>query len=124
MLSVESKNRLTKAFRALRREGLVAKQKFMCCRNCAGTKIGNDVEAMPEEERAKIKGAVFYTTQDAEPERNGLYLAYGPIETEKHGTIGEHTRAVGARIVKALRAEGLKVKWDGSPNTRIHVEAN
>jgi co-chaperonin GroES (HSP10) len=122
MLRDDLKIRLNSAFRALRKDGLVARQAFMCCQNCAGTKIANDITVMPEEKRKAIKGTVFYTKQDAEPQREGLYLAFGPIETSAHGTIGEDTVAVGKRTVKALQDAGLTVEWDGTANKRIFVE--
>ncbi|MEU8004349.1 hypothetical protein AB0B66_24605 [Catellatospora sp. NPDC049111] len=107
-------DRLTDAFRALDAAGIVAREDFTCCQNCGATEIGDQVhDTMP------ARGYVFYHQQDAErcAEGGGLYLAYGPIGQPATAEIGEE-------IVAALRAEGLRVDWSGSPGQRIHVRVD
>lgn len=104
-------DRLADAFRALDAAGIVAREDFACCQNCGLGEIGAEVhEDMP------ARGYVFYHQQDAEGcvEHGGLNLAYGRFEQPPTVEIGEEVAA-------ALRAEGLDVRWSGSPDQRIHV---
>ena len=126
MRAITEADKIENAFKKLREQGYIARggpDGFLCCQNCAGTQIANDVNAMPPEERAKVRGAVFYHAQDAEAFSDGgtLYIAYGPVECEA-GEFGEDIKAVGEALASALRAEGLDVKWDGDPDTRIGID--
>lgn len=89
---------LSKAFRALRKEGYTAKQNFMCCQSCAWAELS-------EKEAEK---AVFYHNQDYRDLKHhqDLYLAWA----------GD-----GNHIANTLRNFGMEVDWDGTPNTRIAV---
>ena len=60
--------RIGKAFAALRRQGYIARQNYLCCGTCAGAAIATDIK----EKRLKPRGAVFYTKQDRE--REGIRL--------------------------------------------------
>lgn len=106
---------LAKAFKDLRKEGLIAKQNFMCCRSCASCSIWNDIDASP----GKYKGAVYYCKQDGDNLRKDgrFYLGFGAADTDddKVATlIGQLTKVV-------LEKHGLNVEWDGSANTRLLV---
>ena len=95
-----TKEKLNKAFRELRKLGYVARQHFMCCRNCAW-------HALSDKEAEK---AVFYHRQDSESWGYGgeldydLYLAWSGDAAE---------------IVDVLRRHGLSVEHNGSENSRI-----
>jgi hypothetical protein len=122
--SVEAKIRLNKAFVEMRKQGLLARQSFMCCRNCAGCELANLLEKMTAEKRAQCKGACFYTKQDGfENDGEGTYLAFGNVDTTKFGEIGEPTVKVGERVVAILKAVGLSVEWDGTEGQRIWVSS-
>ncbi|GAA2630188.1 DUF6891 domain-containing protein [Paractinoplanes durhamensis] len=99
-------DRLTAAFRALDESRIVAREDFACCQNCGVTAIRDEVLA-----GSRARGYVFYHEQDAERAvlGGGLWLAFGP------------SAQIGEEIVAALRAEGLHVEWDGSPQQRIDV---
>ena len=106
---------LAKAFKDLRKEGLIAKQNFMCCRSCASCSIWNDIDASP----GKYKGAVYYCKQDGDNLRKSgkFYLGFGAADTDDNkvtALIGQLTKVV-------LEKHGLKVEWDGSAGTRILV---
>jgi hypothetical protein len=94
----EIKNKLTKAFRELRKLGYFARQNFWCCQSCG-------CNAVPDEYSEKY---VFYHGQDNDclNERGECYLAWS----------GD-----GAQIVKVLEDTGLKVTWDNNEFTRILV---
>lgn len=91
---------LSKAFRALRKEGYVAKQNFMCCQSCGWAELS-------EKESEK---AVFYHNQDYRDLKRGddLYLAWA----------GD-----GNLITKTLIENGMTISWDGTTNTRIIVRS-
>jgi hypothetical protein len=121
---VGNRGMLVKAMEDLRKEGLIARSNFMCCQTCAGYDIAQKVSDMTTEEAGKVNGCVYWHRQDEDDlrERGALYLAYGPLETTRHGTIGLPTEVVGRMVVKALEARGLTVKWNGNGNDRIWVD--
>lgn len=128
-----SKQKLSAAFKALRKAGFIAKQSFSCCGSCAGYDIATQVKEMTPAKQAKVKGTVFYTRQDAAnlrgderrwPYRGGsskLFLAYGPVSVHEVGEFGMPTEAAGQAVVEALKASGLEVEWSGSPDEKIVV---
>ncbi|GIE85064.1 DUF6891 domain-containing protein [Actinoplanes regularis] len=105
-------DRLTDAFQALDRAGIVAREEFSCCQNCGVAEIGGESESG--------RGYVFYHWQDAERAADGgtLYLAYGLIKPAAEGASAVR---IGQEVAAALRAEGLEVVWDGSAGQRINV---
>lgn len=120
------RDKLSVAFKEMRKNGLIARQNFKCCQSCAGYGLATEVEEAPAKKRAKIKGCVYYHAQDAADLHKGedLYLAFGPLETEKHGTVGLPTVEVGRIAVACLTNAGLDVEWDGTERTRILVLAH
>jgi len=95
---METKRKVTEAFKALRKEGYFARQNFQCCQSCGWY-------AIPEGREEK---AVFYHKQDAERFR----------ET---GECAIAWSGDGARICEVFRSHGLKVEWDGSASRRIFI---
>ncbi len=103
MTPATDKERLTDAFKTLRRLGYFARQTWQCCQSCGWS-------AVPD---GKGERAVFYHRQDAEDAftnagtlREGIYLAWA---------------GNGYEIVGVLVAAGLRVQWNGSQATRIFV---
>jgi hypothetical protein len=88
---------LDQAFERLRADGYFAEPDWTCCRSCGVYELPPGTEDY-----------VFFNLQDAEHlrERGDVYL--------NHGGDGEH-------IVRRLREAGLRVDWDGSDDTAIHV---
>lgn len=119
--------KLNQVFRALRKQGFIARQNFMCCGNCAGSQIASDITEMLDKgkDRGKILGCVFYHRQDAERFRQGddLYLAFGSVDTQKYGEVGLPTSYVGNMVCYELAKAGIGFEWDGNPWTRILVKA-
>ncbi|MEU6061377.1 hypothetical protein [Streptomyces sp. NPDC047097] len=103
--------RLTRAFTALDRAGITARENFTCCRNCGHSEIGG--EAAPD-----ARGFVYFHTQstDAAAAGHGLALYYGGFD-DSSGT----TAAVGHEVVAALNTAGLATDWDGNPGRAITV---
>jgi hypothetical protein len=119
----DMKVRLNRAFAALRRQGLIARQNYLCCSSCAGYSITEDAVKRVGKGK-KVNGCVFYHRQDTERflEGNTLFLAYGELDSTELGTIGLPTAQVGALVMAALEAEGLEPHWDGDPNARIELD--
>ena len=118
---------LTAAFKALRGLGFFAQQHFKCCRTCAGWAAANSLSELIDRDPTKkdqIKGVVYYHKQDAENKRDGkdFYIAYGSIDTSKHGELGLPTVEVGKIVVTTFATFGVETDWDGNPDTRIKVK--
>lgn len=125
----EFKTKMGNAFKTMRTEGLMARQSFSCCRNCAGYELATTLKNKPKREKEAVKGCAFYTKQDAPPREDsrdfrhfdGLYISYGPLGVSGEKEYGLPTAEVGAIVKKCLESVGLEVEWDGTPETRIFV---
>lgn len=108
---------LEAAFDALTKQGIIAEHTFLCCNNCGGSAMQNQLYPSWSG-AAPATGYVFYHEQDADyvvaEGGTTLYLS--------HGSFGDHDEANAALIVKVLREHGLQVDWDGDPARRIRVE--
>lgn len=93
------KDKITKAFRDLRKSGYFARQNFWCCQSCAWS-------AVPEHKQER---AVFYHRQDTQDliKRDEVYLAW----------VGD-----GNEIKNILESNGLEVEWNGATSQRILVK--
>ena len=128
----EIKTKLNAAFKALRKEGFLAHQNFLCCSSCAGTQLANTAEKL-KDKGTEIKGIVFYHRQDAEVLREtgrgilryrrggNLMIRFGNVDTTKHGELGLPTTEVGAIVCKAFADQGLEFQWNGSESSCIQV---
>lgn len=106
-------DRLTRAFAALEREGVVAREDFTCCRSCGLAEIGAEAE-----DAGGTRGFVFFHHQGTRSaaEGHGLSLYYGGFDGS-----AETTTAVGREVVAALTAAGLSAVWDGNPDKAIEL---
>ncbi|WP_432116831.1 DUF6891 domain-containing protein [Streptomyces sp. bgisy032] len=106
-------DRLERAFAALERAGVVARENFTCCRSCGMTEIGAEVD-----DPSQVRGFVFFHRQSTRSaaEGHGLSLYYGGFDGSE-----ETTAAVGHEVVAALTAAGLPTTWDGDPGRAIEV---
>ena len=127
---VENKEKLNKAFKALRKYDLVARQNFRCCQSCAAYEIATDVEKMLDNGKT-VHGWVFYHRQDYDsafvgnrryPANGELYLAYTGGSTSKYEKNGLPTVEIGKMVAQALTEAGLVYEWDGSEDQRILVK--
>jgi hypothetical protein len=122
--------RLTAAFRALRRQGFIARQNYACCSSCAAHRLAKDVLGFTPTKLMKLQGAVYYHRQDADALLHAylsgrLHLRYGQVHvTDDSNTLhryGLETIMVGEAVHHALEAADLTVAWDYTPNTAIQV---
>lgn len=103
--------RLTRAFAALDAAGITARENFTCCRGCGQEEIGGEAAE-------GSRGFVYFHSQCVEGAASGqdLWLLYGGWDGS-----ADTTAAVGREVVEALRAGGLTVRWNGSPDDAIRV---
>lgn len=112
-------DRLTAAFAALARQGIVARENFSDCQTCGAAEIQEEMETRSKR-GGKVRGYVFYHMQDTERavQGDGVYLSYGaqpPANADASMTIGRD-------VVAALQAHGLETRWNGKLEQRIHVK--
>lgn len=116
---------ITKAFNLMNERGLIARENYECCQSCGGYAITVEAEKMIDEGKPKdeIKGCCFYHEQDMDNRCDGgeFYLAYGLMESGKHGYIGLSNEEVGRIVTACLTEVGVEFEWDGDGGTRIKV---
>lgn len=105
MATIEEK--LTAAFKALRKANYIARKNYWCCSTCGCYEISCRMKKSPK----PFAGYVFYHQQDAADlsRKSETYLTWG----------GD-----GKAIANILKNSGLTVTWDGDISTRIHVKNN
>ncbi|MBE2253852.1 MAG: hypothetical protein IAE78_30260 [Myxococcus sp.] len=96
-------DRLSRAFAALERQGVIARERFSDCRKCGVAEMKLVREDLLEKGR-RADGYVFFTDQDADgvSESGELVLEYGSFRED-----AQASRALGEKIAAALRSEGL-----------------
>lgn len=94
------KANIARAFAALRREGFIARRNFKDCQACAWAAV--------TEQYGSPDNVVFYTQQD-------------DASMASDGSTFLSWRGNAQKIVEALEAVGLTVKWDRSEDQRILV---
>jgi hypothetical protein len=130
--TLHDRDALNRAFQAMRRWGLIARQSFMCCRGCAGSAIATELKEKIEGGKLDpdtVKGCCTYNRQDAESRDAGkpFYLGYGPIEvhgingSDKPVTLGGTCEEVGNTVCEILEKFGIGFEWNGDCDTRILV---
>lgn len=139
---------LTPLFKALRKAGFDARQRFTCCSSCACAQIANEYRERfkknPEDKKLKSLGFVFNHAQDQYSERElermadrgetvEVPLRYGPVEATGDGwdfngppvpplvTVGLPIKEIGERIVEVCKSIGMEYVWDGDPDKVIYV---
>jgi len=122
---------LTAAFEELDSLGVVARQNFSCCGNCASAEIGAE-----RPEGRESRGYVYFHAQDTEAllESNETFIGYGAfidafINEAEFKALSEAERsALYERTVLELMVDtvlpvferhGIEVEWDRSLNKRI-----
>jgi hypothetical protein len=123
MKIMESFNkRLSTAFRAMRKAGLLARQNFLCCGNCGGYAMATKAVELKKAGKT-VNGCAFYHAQANESKNEGrdFYITYGELDTTEFGTIGLPTVEVGKIVASCLADAGVKHEWNGDPNQNIKV---
>jgi hypothetical protein len=112
-------DRLAAAFRRLEARDVLCAENFSCCQTCAGGELMDRIAADRGTGR-RWRAYAYFHQQDTEAaaEGRGLCLAYGRVVDD--GGL-EADVAVGEEVAAALRAEGLRVAWDGRAERRLEV---
>ena len=130
MKTKHDQDKLNRAFKAMRKWGLVARQNYQCCQGCGGaaiaTELGDKIAA-GKLDPDTIKGAVFYHRQDADSRDEGLafHLSFGPVSVHREGApaleLGGTAEEVGNTVCEILSKFKIPFEWNGEPGTRIKV---
>ncbi|MCA3014421.1 MAG: hypothetical protein INH41_18720 [Myxococcaceae bacterium] len=96
-------DRLARAFGALERQGVLARERFSDCRKCGLAEMKDLRESLQTQGR-RFDGYAFFTDQDADgvSESGELVLEFGSFRDT-----ADSRRRVADRLEQALRAEGL-----------------
>jgi hypothetical protein len=120
------KTKLSKAFKALRKEGLIAKQNFACCGSCGCYEIGEQAKL-----RAKLigkfpKGYVFFNRQSTQSmyQTGTVHLSYAAFYSRNDVRRKECFTDVeiGNLIVDKMSEVGLATEWDGDTDRCVLVD--
>lgn len=128
--ALAAQEKLTKALALVRKQGIIARQKYKCCTGCASCAIAVEVaEKVTKDARVKdkIKGAVFFSKQGgffSAPKWSGpttCFVHFGQVETSEHGPIGLPSLEVAKILVECLKEVGLAYEWDGTEDKCVEV---
>ena len=111
-MELDFSTKLGNAFKAMREQGLLARQNFSCCGGCAGYSLVR-MAVKKKQKGVEVKGCAFYHAQDNQNKRDGdnFYIGYGPLDTTEFGTIGLTDVEVGKIVVECLTAAGVETEW-------------
>ena len=127
---VENKERLNKAFKLLRKQGLIARQSFGCCGSCGSYEIATKMEEMHDAGKP-VTGYVFFNQQSASAYKYDgykqpdglLYISYADASTNKYpNKITKTGEEIGKMLVAALAESGLVVEWNGNTDSCVLVK--
>lgn len=105
----DGREKLTKAFKELRKLGFFARQNFWCCMTCGCEGVPDDAEKY-----------VFYHNQDKEHllDSGACHLCWGGGNKER---TDKEYEVIGNQIIQTLNKHGIPTVWDGSRDTRIMI---
>ena len=125
-----AKSRLTAAFNELAGIGVIAREDFSCCGNCASSEIGDE-----RDDSRVWRGYVYFHSQDTDRILQGrqTYVGYGAFHeayfslTEWEAWTDAEKDAHYTRIVRELMSEVRSVlerheigtEWDGDLGVRL-----
>lgn len=116
----EHKELLNKLFKEFSKNGLIAKQNYLTCDECAIYQMGRYLKKYPNK-----KGFVFYTHKDyLNFELNkGLHLGYGGQWTgKKHNQNSDKKDLqIGILISKILLRLKCNIEWSGTTDEKIFL---
>lgn len=126
------RSRLTEAFDELANIGVVARQDFSCCGNCASAEIWDERDAS-----RTWRGYVYFHQQDTDSiiEDRATYLGYGVFpdslytekewealpSTERETRYERHVRELMAEVREIFERHQIEMAWTGDLGRRIHL---
>ena len=130
--SVIDRDAVIRAFKALRKDKILARANHWCCQSCGGADLEGRMETKLKSGTPKWKGYAFWHRQTEERAFGDSY-GYNPtlniyytgtkdlIDTLTHSDDGLTSEEIGYGIYYALKDEGLNVLWDGNEHNSIAV---
>lgn len=116
-------DRLHRAFAAVERQGILARERYADCRKCGVADIRLEREDRIDRGE-RVVGYVFFTEQDVDgvSDSGELVLEYGSFREDD----ADATQAIGAKVAEALRKEGLTVvdESDGDETYLVLTDLN
>lgn len=109
-----SNDAIDEAFHQLGSIGVVALQSVGGNTSMGWAEVNEAIAA----QRKRVIGGVFYHEQDTARgvAGEGLWLTFGAVAHDAQGDC-----AVAAKVIDALRLEGVACEWDENPETRIRI---
>jgi hypothetical protein len=124
----ELASRMTAAFEDLRKQGIFARQNFMCCMGCASSNIGEMAKKANAKNPGRYIGAAYYHQQDSDDfkEQGRCHIGYGYVPGGPLSGLPDDlaTLTIGNAVRSTMERHGFSVEWDGSPNKRILVKGH
>lgn len=119
-----TKEKLNAAFRAMKKQGLVARQSYGTGPWARVDLFVKLLGSVPEDRKVGVVGLVYYPLQE---KRRSLFpLNEGRLYVYYSTAFGCPNRKpdveVGCMVYEALKGAGLRVQWDGSDETAVEVE--
>ena len=132
------RNAVIRAFKALRKDKILARANHWCCSSCAGADLEGRMETRLKNGTPKWKGYAFWHRQTEERAfgygwRSGdgnrilniYYTGTKDLDDEAtHSDEGMTSEEIGHALYNSLKEEGLNVLWDGDANNSIEVFAD
>jgi hypothetical protein len=118
---------LLDAFRALRKQGFIARADFLCCSSCASAALSAQAAQRVDSNKARpkpFKGIAYWHKQadDAWWDCGELTIGFSGYEAEGV-TWGLPIEQVGQAVVMELVKRGVRTEWDGTAGRKIAVFA-
>lgn len=120
------REKLTEAFKLLRKEGLIAKQNFSCCGSCGTYEIGEQAKIKAKKVGKFPKGYVMYNRQSTEGIETfgSVNLSYGAFYSRNDIRRKEcfTDLEIGRLIEAKMKEVGLKTEWNGDVHKCVSVD--
>ena len=126
------RNTVLRAFKALRKDKILARANHWCCQSCGGSDLEGRMETRLKSGTPKWKGYAFWHQQTEERAfgrnygynrtLNIYYTGTKDLDDElTHSDDGMSSEEIGYALYNALKEEGLNVLWDGDANNSVAV---
>jgi hypothetical protein len=127
----ECREAIISAFKKLRSQNIRTRANFLCCGSCASSAISILDEGREKKGQRPYDGAVFWHHQsEAGLRESGDICIYfcvaGKLDRKGNDKDPKDTtrrcKALGEKLVAALKDEDLEVDWDGDTNKAVIVD--
>ena len=126
------RNAVLRAFKALRKDRILARANHWCCQSCGGSDLEGRMETRLKSGTPKWKGYAFWHQQTEERAfgrnygynrtLNIYYTGTKDLDDElTHSDDGMSSEEIGYALFYALKEEGLNVIWDGNADNSMAV---